>query len=108
GRGGAVGGLGGPGGVVRRRGRGRRPRRIVLGPGDDAAVLAPGRRPLVLTVDSLVEGVHFRGGWLTAPALGRRAFAVNASDVAAMGGVPLAAVLALSAPASFPVRDLDG
>ena len=62
-------------------------RGVLLGPGDDAAVLATPRR-IVVTTDTLVEDVHFRRGWLTPRALGRRAFRVNASDVAAMGGRP--------------------
>jgi thiamine-monophosphate kinase len=81
--------------------------RIVVGPGDDAAVVRVGRRPLVLTTDTLVEGVHFRRSWVTPRTLGRRAFAVNASDLAAMGAVPRFALLALEAPAATRVGDLD-
>jgi thiamine-monophosphate kinase len=82
-------------------------RRVLVGPGDDAAVIRPGRRPLVLTTDALVEGVHFRQSWLTPGALGRRAFAVNASDVAAMGARPTVALLALETPPRFPAAALD-
>jgi thiamine-monophosphate kinase len=81
--------------------------RILVGPGDDAAVVAAPRRPLLLTTDTLREGVHFRAGWLTPRALGRRAFAVNASDLAAMGGMPTFALLALEAPPRTSVADLD-
>jgi len=83
-------------------------RGVLVGPGDDTAVLAPARVPLLLTTDALVEGVHFRRGWLTPRALGRRAFAVNASDIAAMGGRPRAALLAIAAPPALPVADLRG
>lgn len=83
-------------------------RRTLIGPGDDAAVLRPGRRPLVVTTDALVEGVHFRAGWETPAALGRRAYRVNLSDVAAMGAVPLAALVALEAPPDTPAPLLDG
>lgn len=82
--------------------------RVLVGPGDDAAALRPGRRPLLATVDALAEGTHFRLGWETPAALGRRAFRVNASDVAAMGGVPLAALVAIEAPPSLPAAVLDG
>jgi thiamine-monophosphate kinase len=82
-------------------------RRVLVGPGDDAAAVRGGRRPLLLTTDTLVAGVHFRHGWLTPAALGRRAFAVNASDLAAMGGVPAFALLSLEAPARTPVAEVD-
>ncbi len=83
-------------------------RRTLLGPGDDAAVLRPGRRPLVVTTDTLVDGVHFRMGWESPAALGRRAYRVNLSDVAAMGAVPVAVLVALEAPPDLPVAVLDG
>ncbi|HYC55218.1 MAG TPA: thiamine-phosphate kinase [Candidatus Binatia bacterium] len=70
---------------------------VVIGIGDDAAVVRTGPRT-VLTTDSLIEGVHFHGGWLTPAELGRRAFRVSASDVAAMGGRPRYVLLSLEAP----------
>ncbi len=82
-------------------------RRILVGPGDDAAAVRPGRRPLLVTTDALVENVHFRAGWAAPAALGRRAWAVTASDLAAMGGVPRFAVLALEAPPAMRTADLD-
>jgi len=93
--------------IMRRLGATRVDRRVLLGPGDDAAAIRPGRRPLLLTTDTLIEGVHFRAGWAPPAALGRRAFAVNASDLAAMGAAPTFALLALEAPASLRVSDLD-
>jgi thiamine-monophosphate kinase len=80
--------------------------RVRWGPGDDAALVAPSPRPLLLTTDALVEGVHFRRGWLRPRVLGRRAFEVNASDIAAMGGRPVAALLAITARPDFPAADL--
>ena len=68
---------------------------VVLGIGDDAAVLEPLRAPVV-TADALVEGVHFRRDWMTARQLGRKAMAVNISDLAAMGAVPRAAFVCLA------------
>ncbi|HEY2389392.1 MAG TPA: thiamine-phosphate kinase [Candidatus Binatia bacterium] len=79
---------------------------VHIGPGDDAAVLAPRRDPLLLTTDAMVEGVHFRRPWLSPHALGRRAFEVSASDVAAMGGTVVGALLAVAAPPKLPARDL--
>jgi thiamine-monophosphate kinase len=88
------------------RGR-RRGTRIIVGPGDDAAVIRPGRRPLLLTTDTLIENVHFRAGWASPAALGRRAFRVSVSDLAAMGGSPTFALLALEAPARLALGHLD-
>jgi thiamine-monophosphate kinase len=85
----------------------RADRRVLVGPGDDAAVIRSGRRPLVLTTDALVEDVHFRRAWLTPSDLGRRAFAVNASDIAAMGARPTVALLAIETPPRYRAADLD-
>ncbi len=65
---------------------------ISLGIGDDAAVLAPSSRSQVLSVDVQVEGVHFRRGWLSMSDLGHRAYHAAASDLAAMGAMPRAAL----------------
>jgi thiamine-monophosphate kinase len=62
-----------------------RARGVLVGPGDDAAAVRLGARPILLTTDCLVEEVHFRRGWLAPVALGRRAFGASVSDVAAMG-----------------------
>jgi thiamine-monophosphate kinase len=80
---------------------------VIIGPGDDAAAVRTRRGTLLLTTDTLLEDVHFRRGWLAPRDLGRRAFAVNASDVAAMGGVPRFALVALSAPGRTPIAELD-
>ena len=81
---------------------------VIVGPGDDAAVVRGSSRPLLLTTDALVEGVHFRRTWLSARELGRRAFHVAASDVAAMGGRVRAVLLAIAAPADLTVAELRG
>lgn len=93
-------------GLLRRLGDA--PKRVLVGPGDDCAVLRPGRRPLVLTVDTFAEGVHFRAEWASPRTLGRQAFRVNLSDLSAMGATPVAALLALEAPADTPVALVDG
>ena len=80
--------------------------------GDDGAVLrARAGRELVLTADALVEGVHFRWGTTDARSLGRKALAVNLSDLGAMGATPLGFLLTLSLPAepgTVTDRQLDG
>src|SRR3954469_20760917 len=79
---------------------------VLVGPGDDAAVLKRLQTRLLLTTDALVEGVHFRRAWLSARELGRRAFHVAASDVAAMGGDVAAVLLAIAAPSDLAVGDV--
>lgn len=71
---------------------------LLLGPGDDAAVLAL-QGPLAVSTDTLVEGVHFRREWSSARDIGRKCVAVNVADIEAMGVTPVALVLGLSAPA---------
>ena len=74
-------------------------RSCVIGIGDDAAVLAvPPDKQLVVTTDTLVEGVHFRPK-TPASDLGHKALAVNLSDLAAMGAEPAWFLLALTVPA---------
>ena len=70
----------------------------ILGIGDDAAVLDVGGRAVV-THDMLVEGVHFRLATTGLRDLGWKALAVNLSDRAAMGAVPVAALVGLGLPA---------
>jgi len=72
----------------------------ILGPGDDAAVLRM-QGDMVVTTDLLVEGVHFRRNWTPPHQLGRKAVAVNVSDVEAMGAVPTSIVVALAFPSAL-------
>lgn len=72
---------------------------VVVGIGDDAAALDLGGEDLVLlTVDSQVEGTHFVRNRIPPRLLGRRLLAVNASDIAAMGGWPTHALVSLVLP----------
>ena len=83
---------------------------VLVGIGDDAAVIEqPGREQLLLaTVDTLVEDVHFRRDETNAPDVGRRALAVNVSDIAAMGGKPTFALTSLAASPDLPLEFVDG
>ena len=81
---------------------------MVVGIGDDAAVVEPERNRLeVLSVDALVEGVHFDRAFTPPAAVGHRALAVNLSDLAAMGAAPRLALLSLALPAVFPIAEFD-
>jgi len=76
----------------------------LLGPGDDAAVVAAPDGRVVACTDALVEGRHFRRDWCEAADVGHRAAAANLADVAAMGAIPTALLVALCAPAELPVQ----
>jgi thiamine-monophosphate kinase len=71
-------------------------RDVVVGLGDDAAVLQSGGGQLVLTTDMLVEGVHFELPTISARDLGAKSITVNVSDVAAMGGSPRSALVSIA------------
>ena len=74
---------------------------VVVGPGDDTAeVRASGA--VLLTVDVLVEGRHFRRDWCSAVDVGRRAAAASLADIAAMGGTSTALVVGFGAPSDLP------
>ena len=70
----------------------------LVGPGDDAAVIAAADGRVVATVDTLVHGPDFRLAWSNAFDLGYKAAAVNLADVAAMGATPTALLVALAMP----------
>ncbi len=81
---------------------------VLVGIGDDAAVVAPARNEqTVLTTDALVEGVHFDRRWSTPVDVGHKALAVNLSDLAAMGATPRSALLSLVLPDTWSVEDVD-
>jgi thiamine-monophosphate kinase len=81
---------------------------VIVGPGDDAAVVEPQRGTLdVLTTDAQVEGVHFDRRFMPPDAIGHRALAVNLSDLAAMGARPRMALLSLVLPAALDIDVVD-
>ncbi len=85
----------------------RTTRRTMLGPGDDCAILAPSKRPQLFTIDSMLEGVHFRLDWGPPEKLGAKALSVNLSDIAAMGGKPTACVINLAIRRGLEARFFD-
>ena len=81
---------------------------LLIGIGDDAAVVEPVRNQVeVITVDAIVEGVHFDRRFTPPAAIGHRALAVNLSDLASMGATPRLALLSLAIPSELPCDDFD-
>lgn len=84
----------------------------LIGPGDDAAVIATPSGSVVATTDTLVHGPDFRLAWSSGYDLGWKAAAVNLADIAAMGARPTALLVALAVPRdlrlSFVERLADG
>ncbi len=81
--------------------------RVLTGIGDDCAVLRlpPGRgqeQDTLVTTDFTLEGIHFRREWHPAESVGYRCLARGLSDIAAMGGNPVAAFLSLALPRDLP------
>jgi thiamine-monophosphate kinase len=80
----------------------------LLGPGDDAAVVAAPDGRFVVTTDMMIHGPDFRLAWSTPHDLGWKAAVTNLADVSAMGAVATALVVAIAAPAHSPVSLLEG
>ena len=90
--------------------------RVITGIGDDAAIIDFAGQPLVITMDAIAEGTHFRlpnlqeaSELVRAEAferIGRKALAVSLSDIAAMGATPIAATLSFQCPKGLTIDDL--
>ena len=81
---------------------------VRTGIGDDCAVLGiPAGHEALVTTDFSLEGIHFRRDWHTSEVAGHRCLARGLSDIAAMGGEPLAAFLSLAVPSKLPQRWID-
>jgi thiamine-monophosphate kinase len=94
--------------ISRIRGRAARRRGVTLGIGDDCAIFqSPAGHQTLVTTDFSLEGIHFRRDWHPAEAVGHRCLTRGLSDVAAMGGNPIAAFLSLALPQKLPQSWVD-
>ncbi len=75
---------------------------VIRGIGDDVAVIENGEKALLLTTDILIEDIHFERSWTDPYRLGKKALAVNLSDIAAMGGIPKYFLISLGLPKTLP------
>lgn len=80
---------------------------MLVGPGDDAAVLVAADGRVVASTDSFVDGRHFRRDWSTGTDIGRKCAAQAMADITAMGARPTGVLLALACPSQLPVRWTD-
>lgn len=80
---------------------------VLVGPGDDAAVLDLAG-PVLSSIDVLVENVHFRRIWSEPEHVGRKAIAANVADIEAMGGRAVAVTVGFSAPGDLPTTWVQG
>jgi thiamine-monophosphate kinase len=80
----------------------------IVGPGDDAAVVAAPDGRVVVSTDLLVEGRHFRRDWSAAEDVGHKAAARAFADIAAMGAVPTALLIGFAAPPTLELDWVDG
>lgn len=71
---------------------------VLRGIGDDVAVIHQGKKALLVTTDILIEDIHFERSWIDPYHLGRKALAVNLSDIAAMGGIPKYFLISMGLP----------
>ncbi|MFC2150359.1 thiamine-phosphate kinase [Calditrichota bacterium] len=84
------------------------PQRVIKGIGDDCAVVRQSDgSPLLITVDQLVDGVHFKKELHPPRLLGKKLLAINLSDIASMGGKPLDAVVTAQLPGDTEVSWLE-
>jgi len=80
---------------------------ILVGIGDDAAVVKTDKGLQVLTTDCLVEGDHFRREWFTPEQIGMKAIEINVSDIAAMGATPKYVLVELALPGNLDVKFVE-
>jgi len=82
-------------------------KRIIIGIGDDAAVVKPVQKNLLVTTDMMVEGIHFDRRFITPYQLGFKLVSVNVSDICAMGGRPLYMLLNIAVNKTIDINVME-
>ena len=91
-------------GLIKKVSRRAKRSEVLVGIGDDAAVIRAGKEFILYTTDMMVEGDHFRMEWHPPEKIGRKAMASNISDIAAMGGIPEYALISISLRSDISVE----
>src|SRR3990167_1776364 len=94
-------------GLIDRIYRKARNKDVLVGIGDDAAIIKVGNKLLAVTTDTLVEGDHFSFDYFTPKQVGKKAIEINVSDIGAMGGMPKYALVSLVLPKEMDVETID-
>src|SRR4030042_5303701 len=85
----------------------KKSRNILVGIGDDSAVLKPINNNLLVTTDMMVEGIHFNLGFTTTYQLGFKLVSINVSDIYGMGGTPLYILLNIAVNKNTDVKFIN-
>ncbi|OQA91863.1 MAG: Thiamine-monophosphate kinase [Elusimicrobia bacterium ADurb.Bin231] len=94
--------------IRKRANRVSKRKEILTGIGDDCAVIKnTGTEYLLVTTDTLSENVHFSKKYFSAFDIGYKSLAVNLSDIAAMGGIPMCCLVTLCLPNSITIKEID-
>ena len=94
-------------GLIERIAKKPKNKNIIVGIGDDAAVVKMNKGLQVLTTDCLVEGDHFRTEWFSPIQIGMKAIEINVSDIAAMGAYPRYVLVSLALPRNLDVKFVE-
>lgn len=94
-------------GLIKRISRDAKRKEVLLGIGDDTAVIRDGKEFILYTTDMMVEGDHFRKEWSPPEKIGKKAMASNISDIAAMGGMPEYAMISISLSSDVSVEYVE-
>ena len=79
---------------------------VLIGIGDDAAIISPQKRAIALSTDMAVEGTHFTRGWSSLYEIGGKITAANLADIYAMGGEPKYLLVAAAIPSDFSLAEV--